>query len=124
MSRKDWRTVSVDDVTVDAAEADAKLLPLLRGDQTPRRSALALWTQALADDCHDLLAMVLPLADQELEFLERLNGTGEIAPELLTDDERLQTAIRVHPGLLWKALNVRQHRGIGTHSSPRESDPA
>lgn len=59
-----------------------------------------------------------------MEFRERLNGNGEIAPEVLTDDERLQTTIRVHPGLLWKALNVRQHRGIGTHSSPPQSDPA
>lgn len=124
ISRKDWRTVSVDDVTVDVAEADAMLLPLLRGHETPRRSDLARWTQGLAADCHDLLSVVLPLADQELEFLERLNGKGDIASEVLTDDERLQTTIRAHPGLLWKALNVRQHRGIGTHSTPPESDPA
>lgn len=110
-SRKDWRTVSVDHVTVDAADADAMLIPLLRGRDTPRRSDLAQWTKALATDCHNLLSMVLPLAEKELEFLERLNGKGEVVPDLITDDQRIRDIIRAHPGLLWKAQNVRQHRG-------------
>lgn len=109
-SRKDWRTVSVDDVTVDAAEADAMLLPLLRGNETPRRSDLAQWAKALIADCRELLSMVLPLAEHELDFLERLNGRGEILPEALTRDDRLRDIIRTHPGLLWKALNVKQYR--------------
>ena len=109
-SRKDWRTVSIDDVTVDAAEADAMLIPLLRGNETPQRSDLPRWTKALVADCRKLLTMVLPLTDREREFLERLNGRGEILAEVLTDDERLREIIRTHPGLLWKALNVRQYR--------------
>jgi hypothetical protein len=121
-SRKDWRTVSLDEVTVDAAEADAMLLPLLRGNQTPVRSDLARWTKALIADCHELLAMVLPLTDREREFLERLNGKGEILPEVLTDDERLRDIVRAHPGLLWKALNVQKFRGTSTHGTSPESD--
>jgi len=113
-SRKDWRTVSGDDVSVDVAEADAMLLPLLRGKDTPLRNDLAQWTQALMADCRELLSMVLPLAVHEREFLERLNDKGEIAVEVLTDDERLRAIIRTHPGLLWKSLNVRQHRGLGS----------
>jgi hypothetical protein len=116
-SRKDWRTVSGENVTVDAEEANAMLIPLLRGRDTPHRSELAHWTKALIADCHELLAMVLPLTDREREFLERLNGKGEILPEVLTDDERLREIIRTHPGLLWKALNVRQHRG---HDAPTD----
>jgi predicted nucleotidyltransferase component of viral defense system len=115
-SRKDWRTVSVEEVTVDAAEADAMLLPLLRGNEAPQRSDLSLWTKALIADCHELLATVLPLTDREREFLERLNGKGEILPEVLTDDEPLREIIRTHPGLLWKALNVRQYRGLETNT--------
>jgi len=122
ISRKDWRTVSVDDITIDAAEASVMLLPLLRGRDAPSRDNLAQWTRALVSDCHELLAMVLPLTGQESEFLERLNARGEIAPNLLTDDERLQNIIRLHPGLLWKAVNVRQHRGLGTRGTPSEDD--
>ena len=54
--------------------------------------------------------MVLPLTDQELTFFELLNARGQIVPELITDDGRLQNIIGAHPGLQWKALNVRQHR--------------
>lgn len=37
---------------------------------------------------------------------------------VLTDDERLQDIVRTHPGLRWKALNVRQHRGSGPAAAP------
>lgn len=111
ISRRDWRTVSVDDVTIDVAEAGSKLVPLLRGHETPRRGDLTEWTRALVSDCRELLSMVLPLANQERECLAQLNDKGEILPEALTDDHRLQDIIRTHPGLLWKAQNVRQFRG-------------
>ena len=111
ISRKDWRTVSVDDVTIDVAEADSKLVPLLRGHETPRWRYLTEWTRALASDCRELLSTVLPLANQEREFLAQLNDKGEILPGALTDDHQLRDIIRTHPGLLWKAQNVRQFRG-------------
>jgi hypothetical protein len=59
------------------------------------------------------MAAVLPLAAHELEFLERLNGAGDIAPELLTDDAAMQALIRDQPGLKWKALNVKKRLGGG-----------
>lgn len=92
------------------------LIPLLRGRDTPRRSAMAQWTRTLATDCHELLSMVLPLADHELDFLERLNGRGEVVPDVLTEDQRMRDIIRSHPGLLWKAQNVRQYRGGASDS--------
>ena len=53
----------------------------------------------------------MPLIRSELEFLTLLNEQGEIVPELLTEDVRMQSLIRAHPGLRWKAQNVREHRG-------------
>jgi hypothetical protein len=54
---------------------------------------------------------VLPLKPNELDFVERLNGRGEIAPDLLTSEPALQKMIADHPALNWKALNVRKHVG-------------
>ena len=122
MSRKDWRAVSVDDVTIDVSEANVMLLPLLRGQDAPSRDNLTQWTQGLVSNCHELLEMVLPLTSQESEFLERLNARGEVAPELLTDDARLTNIVRTHPGLMWKAVNVRQHQGLDASGTPREDD--
>lgn len=58
------------------------------------------------------MAAVLPLETHEREFLERLNGAGEIAPELLTGEATMQAIIRAHPGLRWKAQNVKKHLGL------------
>jgi len=55
------------------------------------------------------MAAVLPLFDHELRFCERLNGAGEIVPALLTDDPTLQAVVQQHPGLLWKAQNMKKH---------------
>lgn len=120
ISRKDWRTVSIDDVTVDNVDAERMLLPLLRGDAAPPRGAIAQWTQALVSDCRELLSIVLPFTAQEAQFLAHLNDQGQIVPELLTNDDQLQVLIRAHSGLLWKALNVRRHRGLDKGDAPPE----
>lgn len=111
-NRKDWRTVSVDDVQADEVAVGRMLLPLLRGDIAPSRKDLRRWTRALVSDCRDLLSAVLPLTADEREFLSRLNDRGEIAPEFVTNDSDMQALLGSHPGLLWKAVNVRRHHGI------------
>jgi hypothetical protein len=56
------------------------------------------------------MAGLLPFKPYEIEFLTFLNDQGEITPELLTKDAGLQEIIQKHPGLLWKAQNVRQFK--------------
>ncbi len=112
INRRDWRTVRLDDLRADPREVDQQLVPLLRSGVAPARADLAAWSDRLAADCRDRLSSVLPLRAEELEFLERLNDRGEIAPELLTADPEMQRLLRSHPGLHWKALNVRKDRGL------------
>jgi predicted nucleotidyltransferase component of viral defense system len=112
MSRKDWRTASPRDVKSDPAGASRDLLPMLRSDVAPARKELAAWLDRLVAECRERLAIVLPLRAHELEFLERLNDAGDIAPEVLSDDPAMQGLIRDHPGLRWKALSVRRRLGI------------
>jgi len=112
INRKDWRTVSSSDVKVDTNEVRTELLPMLRSDLAPARGNVAEWADKLVAECRERLAVLLPLKEPELEFLRRLNDQGDTAPELLTGDVGIQETIRLHPGLLWKALNVRKHRGL------------
>jgi len=114
INRRDWRTVSLDDVDVDPTDVDRQLVPLLRAHVAPPRAEIKEWTERLVAECRDLLSAVLPMTAVEIEFLDRLNDQGEIVPELLTSDGDLQSTIASHPGLRWKALNVRKHRGFGT----------
>ncbi len=112
INRRDWRTVVLDDVKADPREVDRQLIPMLRGDIAPERADLDAWTHNLVTECRDMLSIVLPFDPPEREFLDHLNNRGEIAPALLTADTNLQAIIGSHPGLLWKALNVRKHQGL------------
>lgn len=109
INREDWRSVSVERVTTTPADVDQQLAPMLRADVRPERSAIEAWTEGLVGEVRALLSAVLPVTPTELDFLERLNQHGNIVPELLTEDVTEQDVIREHPGLLWKARNVREH---------------
>ena len=114
INRRDWRDVSLDDVQASAEDVDRQLIPMLRADMAPSKDQIVDWTAKLVADCRELLSIVLPLEANEREFLDALNDRGEILPELLTEDAGLQELLRAHPGLRWKALNVRKHRGLVT----------
>lgn len=111
MNRRDWREIALDDVDLEPREVERTLVPVLRRADAPARVEIPAWTRALVEETQELLGCVLPLREHERDFLERLNGRGEIAPELLTDDAGLQATLLAHPGLLWKAVNVRGMRG-------------
>jgi len=55
---------------------------------------------------------VLPFTNEERQFLDLLLDNAEIVPELLTSDAALQHRIQMQPLLEWKAINVRQHKGL------------
>ena len=105
-------------VIADPSDVDRQLLPLLRGHLAPSRDKIGEWTERLIAESRDLLSAVLPMTENEVEFLDRLNGRGEIAPELLTSDGGLQSTIASHPGLRWKALHARNQ--LGFDSNPNE----
>lgn len=111
INRVDWREVSTDTVTTTEDDVKRQLLPMLRQDIRPAPLDVERWTGGLIEETRALLSAVLPLADHELAFLDRLNGQGEIEASLLTADADLQQRIAVNPGLRWKALNVKKHVG-------------
>lgn len=113
MNRRDWRTVSLDDVVLDAREAERMLLPLLRAYTAPARTDLEGWTSALVARTRERLGALLPFHDHERAFLDSLLDDGALRPDLITADARMQGLLHQHPGLLWKAQNVRAHRGGG-----------
>lgn len=111
-NRRDWRTVSSEDIRCDHKELRQQLMPVLRRDVVPTGDDMDTWIEQLVHACCERVGQVLPFQDHEREFLMRVNEQGEIAPELLTDDDELATRIRQHPQLLWKVKNVREHRGL------------
>jgi hypothetical protein len=108
INRRDWRTVSLDDVKVTPAEVRSQLIPTLRRNAIAGVEETDAWVARLAAECREGVAALLPLTGAEREFLDRLLDHGEVEPTLLTGDADLADRIRRHPGLEWKAQNVRQ----------------
>jgi predicted nucleotidyltransferase component of viral defense system len=110
MNRRDWRTASISDVQFDSRELGNSLLPLLRRD-FPGAEDAAGWAARLVEECRQGLELVLPLSKNEMKFLNLILDDGAIDPSLLTEDHVLAERIGHHPGLEWKALNVRRYKG-------------
>jgi len=111
-NRKDWRTITIDDVNVDPEDFARQLIPTLRSSFSNRQESATEYGQRIVDELRPMLSILLPFTDSEVEFLNQLLENGEIVPDLLTDNSRLQDCIRRMPMLLWKAENVRQYRGL------------
>jgi hypothetical protein len=111
MNPKDWRTIDIEDVSFDATELRNQLVPMLSGDAMAGLGTPDSWAAELIAGCKAGLAKVWPFAGPEREFLDRLLDEGDLRPKLITDDDELAERIAKHPGLLWKAHNVREHRG-------------
>jgi hypothetical protein len=113
-NRKDWRTVRQDEVGAEARDLQNDLLPLMRSEDLGRLGDPRTWTRRLVDECREQLSAVLPFADNEKEFLDRLLDHGEIVAALLTQDGEMAERINRHPLLQWKALNVQEYKHKGS----------
>ena len=110
MNRRDWRTVTVDEVGYDPREIENHLIPVIR-TASLKQWKTSNWVEQMIAECRRELGAVLPMTSEEIAFLDHLLDHGRIEPELLTADADLVERIRVHPLLQWKALNVRRHMG-------------
>ena len=111
MNRRDWRTVTIDDVAFDPRELSGQLLPSLPASAIAGMNADE-YGRMLVEDCRTALSALLPFDAAEEAFLTRLLDHGEINGTLLTADTELQQRINAQPWLEWKAQNVRQHPGL------------
>jgi hypothetical protein len=114
MNRKDWRTVRRDEAGVEARDLRNDLLPLMRSEDIGRLGDSRTWTRRLVEECREQLRAVLPLADNEKEFLDHLLDHGEIIAALLTQDGEMTERIDRHPLLRWKAQHVRKYKHKGS----------
>ncbi len=111
MERRDWRTVSAEDVAFDSNELSGQLIPALRTVGAQSLDA-AVYGDRLVEQCRAGLGALLPFTEAERAFLDLLLDEGRIDSRFLTHDTVLQDRIQAHPLLEWKAQNVRRHRGL------------
>ncbi len=116
MCRKDWRTVSRDDVESNVEDLVNRLIPMLSIRSPEIHENPAEYAKRLVEDIREHLSAVLPFSYAEQEFLDLLLDWGQIDSTLLTADTDLQERIQNQPLLEWKALNVRRYKGLAGKS--------
>lgn len=112
MNRKDWRKVSIDDINFDPIDLKRKLFPMLRLDAVEFQTTPEEYGAHLVEECQKDMTNVLPFTIAERKFLDLLLDKGEIDATILTTNPDLQQRIKKQPMLQWKALNVKQHKGL------------
>jgi hypothetical protein len=108
----DWRTIAVDDIKCNLYDIKNNLMPLLKKEERGEINDIEKWGGELVKSCKENIKKILPLEENEINFLTCINEKGEIKPELLTKDKALGDKIRRNPALLWKVKNVRSHFNI------------
>ncbi len=111
-TREDLRAKDPGTVRLPDRAVRDELLPLLRAEARPLGGDPDAIGTHLNAVCRNVATWLLKWQANEREFLDRLLGAGEIVPTLLTDDPSLQDRIGAQPMLRWKAMHVRQYRGL------------
>jgi hypothetical protein len=78
MNRKDWRTVSTEDVNWDSAELARQLVPTLRANISVEQEPIEKYGARLVKECRQGLSIVLPFSENEKAFLDLLLDHGEV----------------------------------------------
>ena len=109
-NRRDWRTVSLDDVEFGEREIASQLIPTLNRRVVKGLEDIREFGRRLVAECKESLSVVLPFTNDEMEFFNLLLDDGVIEPRLLTTDSEMQYKINNQPMLQWKAINVIRHQ--------------
>ncbi len=76
------------------------------------QNKLSNFGELLVKECREQISALLPFTKAEHTFLDLLLDKGKIKASLLTEDVELQKRIQQQPLLIWKAQNVKKHKGL------------
>ncbi len=108
MSSVDWQKISADSLSFDEKDFRQQLLPVAPQDLIDMQKGSHSWAKTMLAHCKQALPILLPFQENEKAFLRSVSEEGEIDPSLLTNDLTMQTKIKNHPLLNWKAFLRRE----------------
>jgi len=109
MSQKtDLRNISSQDINVNIDDLKKRLIPLLKRSEINEMPSVMLWSDNLLKNCQEAFHHLLPINNQEKEFLSALLDHGIIEPELISNDSALINNIKHHPAIQWRVQNIRK----------------
>lgn len=111
MGSKDWRQISVDEISFEKKELQMQLIPVLQKNVLDNQKDWVKWTNELLEGCKQALGALFPLRENETAFLNNLLDHGVLEASLLTSDKNMIEKINSHPLLKWKAQLVAKNIG-------------
>ena len=105
MSNLKWDSISLDMISHNVDDIRKKLIPVLHKDTITSyyHNKIEEWVAEIISECKKRLKTLLPLNNNELEFLRLIQEEGIIKPNLLSNDADLCQRILKHPLINWKA---------------------
>jgi predicted nucleotidyltransferase component of viral defense system len=108
MNRRDWRTITPNDIEVDRREARRQLFPLLVQRQMTRREEQDALVERMIAETRQALNSLLPLDAGECAFLDHLLDEGNIRLDILDLEPEQAGRLARHPALEWRAHQSRR----------------
>ncbi len=102
MSKVDLNALTPEAVKYNFTDLKNRLLPVLNQKSINRAPAqLKSWATTLTSELQQALTSILPLQENENEFIQKIRTEGKIQPELITDDKIFTEKVLSHPALHW-----------------------
>lgn len=105
--KKDWRKISLEDISANQIELKNKLIPTLRRSDAKLLQSQSTLAKEYIETCREKLSALFPFSEVEIEFYERLKK-GEIMPELFLKNADMIEKVKTHPAILFKAKKARK----------------
>lgn len=84
-----------------------RLFPVMRQMELPRSQVeLRKWANEILIELRRALSTLIPLKENEIEFITLIRNSGTIEPQLITNDNQLISAIQNHPAIRWAAKKM------------------
>ena len=107
MTNIDLDNLTPEKIDFNITDIRNRLLPVLRQKEMSRKpAALKTWASGLQSELKERLAILFPLTPEQREFVLRVRTSGNIAPELITQDKALSDNISNHPAIAWAARKL------------------
>ena len=97
-------SISTKLIQYNETELQNRLLPVLRQNGLPRNKRdIKVWADKIMQELGEKFVSLLPLNNNEIEFISLIRRFGIIDPSIITTDPLLQEAISYHPAIQWAA---------------------
>jgi predicted nucleotidyltransferase component of viral defense system len=95
-------SLTTDSIDCHLKDVNNRLLPVMhRQSITKTLPQLKIWAHNMLQELRESLATLLPLQENEIEFIQGIRREEKILPALITKDATLAAKITQHPALHW-----------------------